>query len=120
MRIWSSAKTAMPSPEEALRGRSMALPVAPRHAVLGTPMKPPFPDGHELALRTIRASGPGAPEPGGSIRRTAGEVTARGCFRAAWSDEARRARVLNPPKEEVQEQTRTQANKRSHSRGIGM
>ena len=64
------------------------------------------PDGHEIALRVIRAFGPGAPKPGGSIRRTAGEVTARGCFRAAWSDEARRVRVLNPPKE-VQEQTLT-------------
>ena len=54
------------------------------------------PDGHEIALRVIRAFGPGAPEPGGSIRRTAGEVTARGCFRAAWSDEARRERILDP------------------------
>ena len=40
------------------------------------------PDGHELALRTIRASGPDAPEPGVSILRTEEEVTARGCFRA--------------------------------------
>ena len=78
------------------------------------------PDGHEIALRTIRASGPGAPEPGVSIRRTAGEVTARGCFRAAWAEEARRERILNPPKEEVREQSLTQAHKRSHSRGIGM
>ena len=77
------------------------------------------PEGHEIALRTIRASGPGAPEPGGSIRRTAAEVTARGCFRAAWSDEARRERVLNPPKE-VQEQTLTPRHRRSHRRGIGM
>ena len=77
------------------------------------------PDGHEIALRTIRASGPGAPEPGGSIRRTAGQVTARGCFRAAWSDEARRERVLNPPKE-VQEQTPTPRHRRSHGRGVGM
>ena len=77
------------------------------------------PDGHEIALRTIRASGPGAPEPGSSIRRTAAEVTARGCFRAAWSDEARRERVLDPPKE-VREQTRTPRHRRSHGRGIGM
>ena len=77
------------------------------------------PDGHEIALRTIRASGPGAPEPGGSIRRTAGEVTARGCFRAAWSDETRRERILDPPKE-VQEQTLTPRHRRSHGRGIGM
>ena len=79
------------------------------------------PDGHEVALRTIRAFGPGAPEPGGSIRRTAGEVTARGCFRAAWSDEARRERILDPPKE-IQEQSLTQRRHgRSHGGGgIGM
>ena len=77
------------------------------------------PDGHEIALRTIRASGPGAPEPGGSIRRTAAEVTARGCFRAPWSDETRRERILDPPKE-VQERTLTQRRERSHGGGIGM
>ena len=77
------------------------------------------PDGHNLALRVIRASGPGAPEPGVSIRRAAEEVTARGCFRAPWSDEARRQRVLDPPKE-VQEQTLKQSLGRSHGGGIGM
>ena len=77
------------------------------------------PDGHEIALRTIRASGPGAPEPGGSIRRTTAQVTARGCFRAAWSDEDRRERILDPPKE-IQEQTLTPRHRRSHGRGIRM
>ena len=77
------------------------------------------PDGHEIGLRTIRASGPGAPEPGGSIQRTAEEVTARGCFRAPWSDEARRERILDPPKE-VQEQTLTPRHGRSHGGGISM
>ena len=77
------------------------------------------PDGHELALRTIRASGPGAPEPGRSIRRTAEEVTARGCFRAEWADEARRERVLNPPKE-VEEETLTLHRGRSYGGGISM
>ncbi|MDE0388397.1 MAG: hypothetical protein OXI75_06850, partial [Rhodospirillales bacterium] len=78
-------------------------------------------DEHELALRVIRASGPGAPEPGGSILRTEAEVTARGCFRAAWSDEARRERVLSPPKQkEVREQTPTPRHRRSHKRGISM
>ena len=33
----------MPSPEQALPGRSERMPVAERHAVLGTPMQPPFP-----------------------------------------------------------------------------
>ena len=51
-------------------------------------------DGHALALRVIRAAGPGAPEPGSTIGRAAGAVTARGCFRAPWADEARRERVL--------------------------
>ena len=82
-----------------------------------TPQSPP--DGHEIALRTIRASGPGALEPGGSIQRTAEEVTARGCFRAPWSDEARRERILDPPKE-VQERTLTLRRERSHGGGIGM
>ena len=77
------------------------------------------PDGHEIGLRTIRAFGPGAPEPGGSIQRTAAEVTARGCFRTPWSNEARRERVLNPPKE-VQERTLTLRRERSHGGGIGM
>ena len=77
------------------------------------------PDGHELALRVIRASGPGVPEPGVSIRRAEEEVTARGCYRASWADEARRARVLDPPKE-VQEQTLKQSLGRSHRRGIGL
>ena len=78
------------------------------------------PDGHEIGLRVIRASGPGAPEPGGSIQRTAAEVTARGCFRAPWSDEARRERILDPPKEEVRERTLTLRRERSHGGGIGM
>ena len=77
------------------------------------------PDGHELALRTIRASGPDAPDPGVSIRRTEEEVTARGCFRAEWSDEARRARILDPPKE-VQEETLKQSLGRSRGGGMSM
>ena len=76
-------------------------------------------DDHELALRVIRASGPDAPEPGASIQRTADEVTARGCFRAAWSDEARRAAELDPPKE-VEEKTLKQSLGRSHGGGISM
>ena len=44
-----SDKTRMIRPEDALRGRSARLPVATRHAVLGTPMEPPFP-GMALAL----------------------------------------------------------------------
>jgi peptide-methionine (S)-S-oxide reductase len=43
-------KTRMPTPAEALPGRSEpAFEIADRHAVLGTPLKPPFPDGIEVA-----------------------------------------------------------------------
>jgi peptide-methionine (S)-S-oxide reductase len=40
-------KTKMIDPERALRGRDQPVPVAARHAVLGTPMTPPFPEGLE-------------------------------------------------------------------------
>jgi peptide-methionine (S)-S-oxide reductase len=44
------AKTRMPSPDEALPGRvEPAFEVLEGHAVLGTPLKPPFPDGIETA-----------------------------------------------------------------------
>ena len=42
-------KLRIPSPEEALAGRSAKMPVAPRHAVLGNSLLPPYPDGLELA-----------------------------------------------------------------------
>jgi peptide-methionine (S)-S-oxide reductase len=41
----SADKLRIPAPEETLPGRAEAMPVAARHAVLGTPMAPPFPDG---------------------------------------------------------------------------
>jgi len=43
-------KTRMVSAEEALPGREREMPVAERHAVLGTPIKPPFPPGMQEAL----------------------------------------------------------------------
>jgi peptide-methionine (S)-S-oxide reductase len=39
----------MPSADEALPGREAEMPVPDRHAVLGTPLKPPFPEGIALA-----------------------------------------------------------------------
>jgi peptide-methionine (S)-S-oxide reductase len=36
--------------ETALPGRSSEIPVAERHAVLGTPLKPPFPEGLQQAV----------------------------------------------------------------------
>jgi peptide-methionine (S)-S-oxide reductase len=50
MTMLNPQKTRMPTPEEALPGRSEpAFAVPERHAVLGTPLKPPFPEGVEVA-----------------------------------------------------------------------
>lgn len=43
-------KTAMPAPEDALPGRSETMPVPKQHYVNGNPIKPPFPEGIELAM----------------------------------------------------------------------
>ena len=43
-------KTAMPSPEEALPGRTVSMSVPDDHYVNGNSLKPPFPEGMELAL----------------------------------------------------------------------
>ena len=43
-------KTAMIDPTEALPGREREMPVPDRHEVLGTPLRPPFPDGLEQAI----------------------------------------------------------------------
>jgi len=40
----------MVEPARALPGRDQEMPVPGRHAVLGTPLKPPFPDGLEQAV----------------------------------------------------------------------
>ena len=45
-----TTKARMPSPEQALPGRSESMPVAHTHAVLGTPLAPPYPAGLELAM----------------------------------------------------------------------
>lgn len=41
-------KVVLPTPEEALPGRETEMVVNPRHAVLGTPTSPPWPDGMEV------------------------------------------------------------------------
>jgi peptide-methionine (S)-S-oxide reductase len=43
-------KLEMPTAAEALPGRSSEMPVLARHHVLGTPLKPPFPAGLEVAM----------------------------------------------------------------------
>ncbi len=50
MTMLNPEKTQMPSAEDALPGRSEpAFDVPERHAVLDTPLQPPFPDGIEVA-----------------------------------------------------------------------
>ncbi|MGA3057091.1 MAG: peptide-methionine (S)-S-oxide reductase MsrA [Candidatus Limnocylindrales bacterium] len=42
-------KVRMPAPNEVLPGRASEMPVPPRHAVLGTSLRPPYPAGSEIA-----------------------------------------------------------------------
>jgi peptide-methionine (S)-S-oxide reductase len=44
------SKTRMVAPEDALPGRPDPIPTADTHFVLGTPLKPPFPDGLQTAV----------------------------------------------------------------------
>jgi peptide-methionine (S)-S-oxide reductase len=44
-----SSKLRMPKPEEVLPGRPSPMPVHERHAVLGSSLRPPYPDGTEIA-----------------------------------------------------------------------
>ncbi len=50
MWMFARKKLEMPAPEEALPGRSQPMPVPARHVVKGTPLKPPFPQGLEVAV----------------------------------------------------------------------
>ncbi|HEX7290269.1 MAG TPA: peptide-methionine (S)-S-oxide reductase MsrA [Conexibacter sp.] len=43
-------KSDMVDAERALRGREQAIPTSTRHEVLGTSIKPPFPEGYETAV----------------------------------------------------------------------
>jgi peptide-methionine (S)-S-oxide reductase len=43
-------KSTLPTPETALKGRTEAIPVPDRHFVNGNLLKPPYPEGMELAL----------------------------------------------------------------------
>ncbi|MCS6799446.1 MAG: peptide-methionine (S)-S-oxide reductase MsrA [Myxococcota bacterium] len=49
MRSHEASKLRLPTPAEALPGRPEPMPVAERHVVLGTPMRPPWPGGFEEA-----------------------------------------------------------------------
>ena len=47
--LFTSRKTRMPTPDEALAGRPDPLPVPDAHFVNGNPLRPPFPAGTETA-----------------------------------------------------------------------
>ena len=48
--IFTRNKTSLLEPEQVLPGRDAPLPVPERHDVLGTPLRPPFPDGLEQVV----------------------------------------------------------------------
>ena len=48
--FFSPKKVVMPTPEQALPGRSATMPVPEKHFVLGTPIAPPFPEGMQTAM----------------------------------------------------------------------
>ena len=48
--VFGRDKQTMPEPDQALPGRSEAVPVQPAHLVLGTPLDGPVPEGHEVAV----------------------------------------------------------------------
>src|SRR5262245_35888669 len=50
MALFSSAKGRLPQPDQALPGRTEAMPIASTHFVNGHPIAPPFPAGLEQAL----------------------------------------------------------------------
>ncbi|MCA2215628.1 peptide-methionine (S)-S-oxide reductase MsrA [Jidongwangia harbinensis] len=43
-------KIELPTPDQALPGRPLAMPVADKHVVLGTPLQGPWPEGHQVAV----------------------------------------------------------------------
>jgi peptide-methionine (S)-S-oxide reductase len=49
MSIFGSRKSQMITPEDALPGRDTPVPVPGKHAVLGTPLSPPYPERTEIA-----------------------------------------------------------------------
>jgi peptide-methionine (S)-S-oxide reductase len=50
MELFGRQKTTLPSPLEALPGRTNAMPVAARHFTLDAPLAPPYPEDFEQAL----------------------------------------------------------------------
>ncbi|CAA7620584.1 methionine sulfoxide reductase A [Candidatus Terasakiella magnetica] len=50
MSLFGPSKTQMVTQEQALPGVGVEMPTLERHRVLGTPLKPPFPVGYEVAV----------------------------------------------------------------------
>jgi peptide-methionine (S)-S-oxide reductase len=50
VRLFGQRKTDLVEPAQALSGRAQEMTVASSHAVLGTPLRPPFPQGVEQAI----------------------------------------------------------------------
>jgi len=50
MFLLSPKKLKLPTPDEALKGRSEPMPIPDKHFVLGTPLKEPFPAGLQQAV----------------------------------------------------------------------
>jgi peptide-methionine (S)-S-oxide reductase len=50
MSFFGRHKAEMPTPEQALPGRSEQMPVPPEHYVNGAPLVPPFPEGSDTAV----------------------------------------------------------------------
>ena len=50
MAFWRTPKTTMVTAAEALPGRDTPMAVPDRHAVLGGPLRPPFPEGSAVAI----------------------------------------------------------------------
>jgi peptide-methionine (S)-S-oxide reductase len=48
--LLSKTKSQMPKPEEALKGRSTAVPVPARHFINGNPLRGPYPEGMQMAM----------------------------------------------------------------------
>lgn len=48
--LFANQKTVLPTPAQALPGRAQALIIDNKHAVNGTPMQPPFPDGMQQII----------------------------------------------------------------------
>ena len=83
------SKMTLVEPERALPGRDREMPVPERHAVLGTPLKPPFPEGYERGIVGMRARPP-APSRSQGVEGDDGS-------RLRIADDLQPGPLVNPP-----------------------